>query len=64
AASVSLDHAERIELWAQIQRKVMEDVPSFPIVMAAWQTISNSRIADHTTNAKGFEGSLARVRIV
>ena len=64
AASVSLDHAERIELWAQIQRKVMEDVPSFPIVMAAWQTISNSRIADHTTNAEGFEGSLARVRIV
>ena len=64
AAAVSLDHSERVALWQQIQRKVMQDVPSFPLVMAAWQTISNTRIADHTTNAEGFEGSMARMRVV
>lgn len=64
AAAVSLDQAERVDLWHKVQRKVMQDVPHFPIVMAAWQTISNTRIADHTTDAEGFEGSMARVRVV
>ncbi|MCB1396631.1 MAG: ABC transporter substrate-binding protein [Rhodobacter sp.] len=64
AAAVSLDLEERVALWAQIQRKVMQDVPSFPIVMSAWQTISNKRLADHTTNAEGFEGSMARMYVV
>ena len=45
-------------------RSVMQDVPHFPIVMAAWQTITNTRITDHTTNAEGFEGSMARVKVV
>jgi len=64
AAAVSLNQQERVALWAQIQRKVMQDVPSFPIVMAPWQTISNTRLADHTTNAEGFEGSMARMYVL
>lgn len=60
-SAVSTDHAERIELWKNVQRKVMQDVPNFPIVMAAWLTISNKRLQDHTTNAEGFEGSMARM---
>lgn len=64
AAAVSLDHEERVALWAQIQEKIMNDVPNFPLVMAAWQTISTNRIANHTTNAEGFEGSMARVEVV
>lgn len=63
AAAVSNDEAERVELWHKVQRKVMADVPNFPLVMAAWQTLSNKRITDHTTNAEGFEGSMARVKV-
>ncbi|MEF2074764.1 ABC transporter substrate-binding protein [Consotaella aegiceratis] len=64
AAATSLDKAERVDLWHKIQRKVMEDVPNFPLVMAAWQTISSKRVTDHTTNAEGFEGSMAHMKIV
>ncbi|MXN17885.1 ABC transporter substrate-binding protein [Pseudooceanicola sp. GBMRC 2024] len=64
AAAVSNDQAERVELWKKVQKKVMEDVPSFPLVMAAWQTLANTRVADHTTNAEGYEGSMARMHIV
>jgi len=64
AAAVSTDKAERIELWAKVQRQIMHDVPNFPLAQDAWQTISNKRITDHTTNAEGFEGSLARVKVV
>lgn len=64
AAAVSIDEAERVALWQDIQRKVMADVPNFPLVMAAWQTLSNKRITDHTTNAEGYEGSMARTRVV
>jgi len=63
-AAVSPDQAARIEMWKKVQRIVMNEVPSFPLVMAPWQTISNKRIADHTTNSEGFEGSMARVRVV
>ena len=59
-----LDHEERVELWYKIQEKILADVPNFPLVMAAWQTISTTRIANHSTNAEGFEGSMARVEVV
>lgn len=62
-SAVALDKARRVKLWHDVQRKVMHDVPHFPLVMAAWQTIVNKRLADHTTNAEGFEGSMSRVRI-
>ena len=41
----------------------MRDVPNFPIAMPSWLTISQSRVRDHSTNAEGFEGSLARVYV-
>jgi peptide/nickel transport system substrate-binding protein len=63
AAAVSLDHADRIAKWKQIQEIVMRDVPNFPIAMPSWLTISQSRVRDHSTNAEGFEGSLARVYV-
>jgi peptide/nickel transport system substrate-binding protein len=63
-SAVELDHAKRVKLWHDVQRKVMHDVPHFPLLMAAWQTLYNTRIADHTTDAEGFEGSMARVRVV
>ncbi|MFV0298646.1 MAG: ABC transporter substrate-binding protein [Hyphomicrobiaceae bacterium] len=63
-SAVSLDQARRVKLWHDIQRQVMHDVPHFPLAMAAWQTVSRKRIADHTTNAEGFEGSMARVKVV
>lgn len=64
AAAYSTDHADRIAKWKEVQRIAMRDVPNFPLVMAPWQTIYNKRIADHTTNAEGFEGSMARVKVV
>lgn len=63
-AAVSTDRAARIEMWKQVQRIVMKEVPSFPLVMSPWQTISNTRLQDHTTNAEGFEGSMSRMKIV
>ncbi|SDI20043.1 peptide/nickel transport system substrate-binding protein [Bradyrhizobium lablabi] len=59
--AVTLDKQDRIAKWIKIQDIVMRDVPNFPIVMASWLTISQSRVKDHTTNAEGFEGSMARV---
>jgi peptide/nickel transport system substrate-binding protein len=61
ASAVSPDRLDRIEKWKKIQDIVMRDVPNFPIAMPSWLTISQSRVKDHTTNADGFEGSLARV---
>ncbi|WP_200883897.1 ABC transporter substrate-binding protein [Rhizobium sp. YS-1r] len=63
-AAVSTDQKARIEMWKQIQRIVMKEVPSLPLVMSPWQTIANKRLVDHTTNAEGFEGSMARMKIV
>jgi peptide/nickel transport system substrate-binding protein len=60
-SAVSLDRQDRIAKWKDIQDIVMRDVPNFPIAMPSWLTISQSRVKDHTTNAEGFEGSLARV---
>jgi peptide/nickel transport system substrate-binding protein len=60
AAAVSLDKADRIAKWKAIQDIVMRDVPNFPIAMPSWLTISQGRVKDHSTNAEGFEGSLAR----
>jgi peptide/nickel transport system substrate-binding protein len=59
--AVSLNKQERIEKWKTIQDIVMRDVPNFPIAMPSWLTISQSRVRDNTTNAEGFEGSMARV---
>jgi peptide/nickel transport system substrate-binding protein len=59
-SAVSIDKAVRIEKWKKIQDIVMRDVPNFPIAMPSWLTISQSRVKDHSTNAEGFEGSLAR----
>lgn len=64
SAQSSTDHKERVELWHRVQRKVLKDVPNFPLLMDAWQTVSNKRIADHTTNAEGIEGSMSRVKVV
>jgi peptide/nickel transport system substrate-binding protein len=62
-SAVSLDKADRIAKWKKIQDIVMRDVPNFPIAMPSWLTISQSKVKDHTTNAEGFEGSLARVNL-
>jgi len=62
--AVSLDKQERIAKWKKIQEIVMRDVPNFPIAMPLWLTISRVRISDHTTNAEGFEGSMARVQVI
>jgi peptide/nickel transport system substrate-binding protein len=60
-AAISLDKEERITKWLKIQDIVMREVPNFPIAMPSWLTISQTRVKDHTTNAEGFEGSMARV---
>ena len=54
---------DRIAKWKKIQDIVMREVPNFPIAMPSWLTISQARISDHTTNAEGFEGSMARVQV-
>jgi peptide/nickel transport system substrate-binding protein len=61
--AVSLDKQSRIAKWKKIQDIVMRDVPNFPIAMPSWMTISQTKVKGHTTNAEGFEGSLARVYI-
>ena len=61
--AVSLDKPDRIAKWKKIQEIVMREVPNFPIAMPSWLTISQARISDHTTNAEGFEGSMARVQV-
>lgn len=64
ASAVELDTAKRVDMWKQVQKIIMQDVPNFPLVMAPWVTISNKRIGDHTTTALGFEGSFAQAQIV
>jgi peptide/nickel transport system substrate-binding protein len=63
AAAVSMDRADRVAKWKQIQEIVMRDVPNFPIAMPSWLTISQSRVRNHSPNAEGFEGSLSQVYI-
>ena len=63
ASAVSLDKADRIAKWKKIQEIVMRDVPNFPIAQPSWLTISQAKIKDHTTDAEGFEGTMARVYI-
>jgi peptide/nickel transport system substrate-binding protein len=47
----------------KIQEIVMREVPNFPIAMPSWLTIAQARLKDHTTNAEGFEGSMARAYV-
>jgi peptide/nickel transport system substrate-binding protein len=62
-AAVEIDPAKRVAMWMQVQDIVMTDVPNFPLVMAYWQTIAQTRIKHHTVTAEGFEGSLSKIWI-
>lgn len=59
AASVELDEAKRAALYADFQRKVMEDVPSLVMVATNRVTISRSEVKDHTKRAIGPFGTLS-----
>jgi peptide/nickel transport system substrate-binding protein len=63
ASAISLDRQDRIAKWMKIQEIVMREVPNFPIAMPSWLTIAQARLKDHTTNAEGFEGSMARAYV-
>jgi peptide/nickel transport system substrate-binding protein len=63
AAATETDPDKRVAMWMRIQDIVMTDVPNFPLVMAYWQTIAQSKIKDHTVTAEGFEGSMSRIWI-
>ncbi len=61
AAQIEMDPAKRKQLYAEFQRKVMEDVPTLPLCSTARVTIANTRVKDHTVGAIGPFGTFSQV---
>ena len=60
-AAVETDEARRLQLFAEAQRHIAQDLPDLGIVAPDNFTISDRRVRNHTVSASGVSGNLADV---
>ena len=60
AGATSADEAERGEIYANLQRKLAEDLPVVNLFEMEFLTVYNERLKDHTVSAMGAYGSFDR----
>lgn len=63
AAQIEMDETKRKQLYADFQRKVMEDVPTLPLCSTSRVTIAATKVKDHTVGAIGPFGTFSQVWI-
>jgi peptide/nickel transport system substrate-binding protein len=61
AAQIEMDPVKRKQLYADFQRKVMEDLPTLPLCSTSRVTISAKKVKDHTVGAIGPFGTFSQV---
>ncbi|WP_430259548.1 ABC transporter substrate-binding protein [Neorhizobium sp. IRS_2294] len=61
AAQIEMDPVKRKQLYADFQRKIMEDVPTLPLCSTSRVTIANKKVKDHTVGAVGPFGTFSQV---
>jgi peptide/nickel transport system substrate-binding protein len=61
AAQIEMDPVKRKQLYADFQRKVMEDLPTLPLCSTSRVTISAKKVKDHTVGAVGPFGTFSQV---
>lgn len=59
ASMTELDNAKRVDMWKQVQRMVIRDIPTLNLVSPDWMTIHQTRVAGHSVSADGYEGTFA-----